>query len=123
MRHEYNSFSMLAPSTSTIEHTQKELFIFSKGFMQQTAIILTHFSKPLFSILNQPRNTECIYCSTDLSVSEQKHKWQVLEASFEEAGLHILPPLSHSIVLGEFNLEAEVVSPEGNDHKYQLVNS
>ena len=53
------------------------------------------------------------YC-IDLSVSEEEHEWQVLQAGLEKAGLHIFSPLSHSIVLRELNLEAEVVSPEEN---------
>ena len=34
-----------------------------------------------------------------------------MQSSLEQTVLNILPPLSHSIVLGEFNLEAVVVSP------------
>ena len=49
--------------------------------------------------------------AADLSVCEEKHNWNVLEASFKETVLHILSPLSDSIVFGQLYLKAVVVSP------------
>ena len=54
----------------------------------------------------------------DLSVSEEKHNWEVLEPSLEQAVLHILSPLSHSIVLGQLYLETVVVSPTTHAHTH-----
>lgn len=49
--------------------------------------------------------------TTDLSISEEKDDWQILETSLQETGLYILSPLWHSVVLGQLNLETVVVRP------------
>ena len=40
-----------------------------------------------------------------------KHNGSVVDASLEEAAIHILPPLSNTVVLGELELETVILCP------------
>ena len=50
-------------------------------------------------------------CSIDLCVGEEEHDWEVLEPGLQQTVLHILSPLSYTVVLGELYLETVVVRP------------
>jgi len=55
---------------------------------------------------------------SQLGVTEEEHNGSVVDAILEEAALHILPPLSSTVVLGELDLETVILCPvkEGWDN-------
>ena len=63
-----------------------------------------------------PKNTHNWY--KYLSVTEEEHNGSVVDAILEEAALHILPPLSSTVFLGELDLETVILCPvkEGWDN-------